>query len=505
MKKYLSLIVLFTIVPYLNASSDSCKCKVTSHTFFSVRPPYETATPERDSLFLHRVRAREDGHYGAVQFTVLGGQSTNGCDLARFFTPFCKTTLKVTELDTDDNDLLANQFNIYTGSFEHPGGFESTICFKPRQSVVGLGITYKQGFARCNKEEDRYLWFEISSPILRVKNTMCFSENVTETGGEPVNDDVVANMTQALNQDTWCYGKIDQCAHDKVGLADIEFKLGYEYLKCETCNLEGYIGVLIPTGNEVEGKIVFEPIVGHGKHFGFMFGSSGDFELWHNDELERRIVFAYDMNFLYLAKHKERRSFDLKYKPWSRYMQVYANLEQAQQAATAATVDEAILLHTPGINVFTRDMCINPNFSRTYNAEFIFYGKCWQAEAGYNFYARSPECVELACSWVEGPALKSLYGYGYTDNVQTINNRLNNNNAVDVTYYDENIITLCDLDLESAAHPCVLSHTIFGALGYRWDDREYPAFLGIGASYEFAVTNAGLDRWLAWGKFGFSF
>lgn len=505
------ILMLLVVIQIVNvqAANCLCNCKATSQTFFSVRPPYETATPERDSLFLHRVRAREDGCFGAVEFTLLGGQSTNEEDLARFFTPFCKNKLKVTEQDTANNDLLATQFNIYTGTFNggyHRGNFESTICIAPKQSVIGLGITYKQAFRRCSKEDDdneRYFWFEISSPILRVSNTMCLKEKTIEPG-QAANDNVVANMTEALKQPGWCYGKIDNCKHEKTRLGDIEFKVGYELLRCQTCNLESYVGALIPTGNCVKGEYVFEPIVGHAKHFGFLLGSSGDFELWRDDELERRIVFAYDMNLLYLMSKKEKRSFDLKFKPWSRYMQLYRNKEQAIQASTAAA-EEQLFLHTPGINIFTRDMCVYPNFSRTYNAEFIFYCKKWLAEVGYNFYARSAECVELACPWVEGPALKSLQGDGYTDNVQTIRDEFNTANAVNVDAYNENLITACDLDLESAAHPCVLTHTVFGAFGYRWNEREYPLFAGLGASYEFAVTNAGLERWLVWGKFGFSF
>jgi len=72
--------------------------------------------------------------------------------------------------------------------------------------------------------------------------------------------------------------------------------------------------------------------------------------------------------------------------------------------------------------------------------------------------------------------------------------------------YDRGIISQNDLDLSSAAHPCVISHTVYGAAGYYWDNLCFPIMIGLGGSYEFSGRmNTSLDRWLIWGKFGISF
>ena len=72
--------------------------------------------------------------------------------------------------------------------------------------------------------------------------------------------------------------------------------------------------------------------------------------------------------------------------------------------------------------------------------------------------------------------------------------------------YEDSLIKEEDLDLQSAATPCMLSHTIYGALGARWDERERPPFASLGASYTFSSSNnAVIDRWTVWGKLGFSF
>ena len=62
-----------------------------------------------------------------------------------------------------------------------------------------------------------------------------------------------------------------------------------------------------------------------------------------------------------------------------------------------------------------------------------------------------------------------------------------------------------DLDLSSAAHPCVVSHIIYVSGAYQWDDIDWPTLLGAGASYEFGSDNLALHRWNIWGKLAISF
>jgi hypothetical protein len=67
------------------------------------------------------------------------------------------------------------------------------------------------------------------------------------------------------------------------------------------------------------------------------------------------------------------------------------------------------------------------------------------------------------------------------------------------------LITTDDLDLRSAAHPCSQQQTIYGALGYHYDDYCYPTVLGIGGSYQFCEYNTALNQWMLWGKVAVSF
>ncbi len=505
---------LFATTLILQADCD-CRCKTTSHTFFSCRPHFQTATPERVVLFRDRMNAVEDGHRGAFQAAVYGGQSEKNDRLARFFTPFCKTCLTVSnDLLTQNADLLAQQFGIYTSGTQispfDATPYNSIFCLCPRQAFVGVGLAYRQGFWHCDKK-DMSFWFELAMPIEQIRNQirLCekFDNNITPS---IESNTLPANMIQAFNQSAWKYGKINSChTMKKAGVADFEVKLGYEWLKNECCFFESFIGVIAPTGNRPTAHYVFEPIVGFNKHTGIELGGSGTYEIWRTCD-DTAIIYALDMNTMYLFRSCERRSFDVKYKPWSRYMQVYANKEQAIEASGMTGLDE-LSFGTPGINLFTRNLNIEPRMQLVINNGLYFNYCNWQAEIGYNYFMREAECVSLKGCWEETVAFKDTFtGGGATNPYQTIGSSLATFiPAIEPspvgTGYDNNVIPLELLDLESAAHPAVSINTIYGSLGYNWDHCNYPLFAGVGAEYEFSDENTGMERWTVWGKGGISF
>lgn len=528
MKRLLSVVLIMSIACNAalakNSCADSCDFEETSQTFLAIHPHFQSSSPEMVSAFRDdRLHVREDGRHGTIQFALFGSRTTNDEDLARYFFPFGKTELIVDERIEElrpgvEADLLALHFNIFTTN----SNFSSKISIEPRQSVIGLGLHYRQSFAR-NEEKDRGFFFSFSTPITRVKNDLNFTEKVIEDGGEPneaADENVVANMKEAFNQKEWKFGKITTKSMTKTRLAAIEVKLGYEWLQHDPCHLESYIGVIIPTGNDPEGEFVFEPIVGYGKHTGVMFGSTFGIQIWDDEENDKHLRVEYANHSQYLFKREQTRSFDLKNKPWSRYQEVYADEDQAREATDPALpLLRQATLATPGINVFTQKVDVTPGFSHNINSALVYTSKGFQGELGYNFFCQRSECVKLACPWKEGPALKHFEGQGQTNPLRDITgSRFREGQVrdlagalppiipVSLANFEQSIIKETDLDLQSAATPCRLIHTVYGALGYRWDDREYPVFTNFGGSYTFSRNNNAVPRrWTIWGKFGFSF
>jgi len=365
-------------------------------------------------------------------------------------------------------------------------------------------------------------WLSVSSPITHMKTNMNLTEVIDGIFEADTNQDPMAlnSMIAALNQPEWNFGKITTCSMKKTGLADIEFKVGYEWLQHEPAHMETYIGIIIPTGNKQNGEYVFEPIIGRGKHVGAMFGSSLGIGIWENKGGDKTIRFELANHSEYLFRNTQIRSFDLKNKPWSRYIDMYANEEQAQEASTQANPLYGKNLATPGINILTQQVKVTPGLAHNINSAFVFSVRTFEGEVGYNFFAKRAECVKLACPWLEGPALKHYNGLGTTNPIRNIQGdpyleqtvmRLETTPAqtlipVSVGNYETVVIKETDLDLQSATTPCLISNTLYGTLGYRNDEREYPMFGSVGGSYTFSKNNdAVLRRWTIWGKMGLAF
>ncbi len=500
------------IISKIGCDDILCECKVTSKSFLSIRPFFEAASPPKIALIrkeMQELRSKNGSLFQAVPF---GGKTIKPERLAWYFGPSCKRVLLVSEQGIPGTDILSEQLNIVT-----PGGdFESKFCLSPVQTFAGIGFNYRTHFG-C-KNQNRGFFIDLTLPVYYVRNLMNLDETIINNGGGPATADNVGSVKEAFRQEAWCFGRIDDCCNTtEVGVSEIDAQIGYGWGR-EQAHMHSYIGVLIPTGNKVKGCKVFEPIIGWNHNTGFHFGSSFGIQLWHDACKDRSIWYEFAVDSRYFFENRQCRSFDLKCKPWSRYMMVYCNKAQAAEADAACGTPLGLSIGTPGINLFTQEVKVAPRFQRTYNTAFAFDLTNLTLEAGYNFFTRDQECVKLPCSWekiagvvlarntegtfvpVDGPALKSLLGCGRTNSVQTIGNNFSNQNVTPFADYDQNIITADDLDLSSAEAPCLLSQRFYLSAGYSIDGCRLRTLLGIGGEYEFSGDNTSINRWGAWGK-----
>lgn len=500
---------------------------VTSHTFFSVRPNFQSFMPERVSFFRNELLDECQGFGGAVEIVFYGGSITEqgSAKLADFFLPpgchnFClnvrefNAAMEANPANTADGsplkDLEARNFNIRTVDET----FASRICIMPRQRKFGVGFCYKQTLShKCTGEAG--FWFEGSLPVERVVNHVVLCETIENNGGGPAlnpdgtvqigldNSPRVDSMTAAFAQCNWFFGRIPNRKIAKWGVADIELKIGYDSIACETCAMNSYVGLVVPTGTRIRGKTLFEPVVGNNHHIGFMLGSCMSVEVWK--WCQYSMTLCLDNDTRYLFSNHQVRSFDLIGKPWGRYQETYKSSEAAASAFNTLNQNSG----TSGINIFTQCVRVSPHLSFNFNTGFLInrQGDCssWMFEGGWNWFARQTEVVELECNTnVSAAALKAVNGIGTTTIARNIKDNFVGSQFTFPQGY--HAVSNCDIDLESAAHPATLSTTIYASLGYRWE-HECPAFVAFGGSYEFNVreVNQVLDRWLIWGKVGFTF
>lgn len=507
------ILISMLILPIAIFAHDKDTDYATGKTFFSVNPQYSTGRPEHFSLYRRdRMRAKEDGIGGCMQAVVFGGQSVNKSGLGKYFFPFQKAGLKVAEgpnpqptggvfvggsngFKTDTYDLLASNFNIATTQRD----FESNIRIRPEQDYVGGALNYRQG-GLCGSEHGG-LWFDITLPILHVKNKVNLEEQITSSG-TPL-PGTSANMRAAFMNPDWKYGKIAPCGRGKTGVADVEIRIGRDFVPNDVCSLDFFAGFIIPGGNRPEAKYLFEPIVGRNHHWGIIWGGQGEFRIWENCNGTSNIFFNVDVNNNYMFEGRETRSFDLWDKSWSRYINVFTDIN-----ATTTT---------PGINVLTQKMKIKPHGLYQFNASLVFtWNEHFQFEFGDHLFFRQAEEGRLCGAWRQGPTIAAnsvmppqssmsnasmkMWNYGLIEFDADMAN-LHADPAENTPVYRP--ITECDLNLQSALHPFCGGHTFYGTLGYQ-SSCETPWFTALGASYQFGADNALLRRWSVWGKIGIS-
>lgn len=353
-----------------------------------------------------------------------------------------------------------------------------------------------------------------------------------------------ANVTEAFAQSAWTYGKVNGCGQKITRLADIELRLGYQWMCGDCASTNWYLGVVIPTGNKGGATYIAPAVVGNGQHAGIMTGSCTEVML--SDETDYSAWYRLDVCARYLFRNTQKRSFDLLGNEWSRYMMVWAN-----EAAYSAAVDAANTLvlvatagtdlvmgaaqhgYTPGINVFTTDFYVKPQFQLRLNQAVYFQGEHFRAELGWNVFARQKDCIQLACDWTAKPAFADAsYSGGiglnnnrtiYNDSQTTVYNAVDSllrvnaagtsttgdlvtlaGTVVAATDYDDFQITSDQIDYNSMATPGAIVNTPYLSLGYAWDSEHKPQF-SIGGSYEFTTSNRALNQWLLWGKFELAF
>ncbi len=532
----------FTKIAYLMAGFVmQAQAYTSSHTFFTARPNFQKGTPERQSFFRNDLMETCcTGWRGAFQVIVYGGKTTQRGDekLTRYFLPQgcgdCTLNFQEYKLSTEENlsalnnnlgssadyspskNIEARNFNIVTNNGVstdlNNGSFSSSVQFKFSQSKLGVGIDYKQQLT-TKKDGTTGFWFEAAMPVERIRNKIELREKINNNGGGAYRLDAAGQLQLGLNNlphvDSVKAAFMQQQLlprREKWGLSEVELFIGYNTYVLEWASTTSYFGISLPTGAHVLDHTLFDPIMGNNRSLGLLFGNETNFNVYRKFGWE--IDWILEWNGRYLLESDQIRSFDLVGKPWSRFLETYDGTVQANRAF----VDSNTYSGTFGRNVFKHCVSVTPYFQGILNQAFNFNkdNGCWRfiSEFGYNLFARQAEQVELLnCNPLNGTYLKGINGSGTSTTARTI--KANYKDSIvtfEDPYYTRTQLTACDIDLDSAAHPSVISQTMYGSLGIMLS-KTCPSFAALGASYEFQAgdINTALERWLVWIKLGITF
>ena len=129
--------------------------------------------------------------------------------------------------------------------------------------------------------------------------------------------------------------------HSETGIADIDVILGYKFLYKDKYHFGINLAITIPTGEEPDGKEMFEPIYGNRSHFGFGGGLDAHANLWTKGKQNIKLNFV--ANYRYLFEASEHRPLKLK-----DYASPYVLLGKDGQVALIPAVN---VLTPLGLNV----------------------------------------------------------------------------------------------------------------------------------------------------------
>jgi len=330
-------------------------------------------------------------------------------------------------------------------------------------------------------------------------------------------------------------GKIVNCVRTANGLGGIRFALGYDFLRKERGSMGLAVDVEFPAANKLAKNncccnlFLFDPSVGsqHAWKVGGVL--RGQYMLWDKGE-DERIDMYLDGRVHGGFSGKTTRLLGLNANGTSLFNQ-YLLLKKYSISGNVATYEGL----ERAANLLKAQVKAYSTVEAQLTAMFQYKNGGFVGALGYNFFGRNAEKICLCClcssdpsnySYVikgnlpvayasAGTTTKENDGGFYKKTDSDINgtgdyvvgSQGDWNAVVGTTVTDNafNFSTSGDLNLCTAAHPKYISNTIFGHLGYHWDENDWKPFIGIMGKVDIGSSNTALRLWGVYLKGGIGF
>jgi hypothetical protein len=193
------------------------------------------------------------------------------------------------------------------------------------------------------------------------------------------------------------FSQLSCATQTKTRLGDIRIELGKIIAESEDYGIGIHLECAIPTGTKKEGHFLFEPCVGNGDHWEFGGGVHGHYEFYKSRKINTVAFLFIDFTITHLFKTNQKRTFDLKNKPLSRYM-LAARFTPAvtDLFAPQPLIPEAQFAneYTPVANISTLDVSVCADIQIDSSAYIHYQKKQWDFDFGYNLWYRSKEQIK---------------------------------------------------------------------------------------------------------------
>jgi len=217
-----------------------------------------------------------------------------------------------------NNELLAENFGLAQD-------FHGRISFKPKIENHIFDFGYFQGFdcflqgSYLRVHAPVVLTYWALNPCQRVISqgnsnfSNCFVDSTTgesTAAASSILEALSGNFVFGDMQTPWCAGKFDPCTRKKLGLADIDVILGYNYFNTDCYHLGIYAQLVMPSGPKYKDRYVFDPVVGNYGHFEVGAGISAHVVFWSCED--QSFAAFFEGNLTHMCKTRQCRLFDFQ-------------------------------------------------------------------------------------------------------------------------------------------------------------------------------------------------
>jgi hypothetical protein len=212
--------------------------------------------------------------------------------------------------------------------------------------------------------------------------------------------------------------------------------------------------------------------------------------------------FYANLDGTYFFRNRQMRTFDLKGKPWSRYM-LYTRLN----SPPGTTI--------PGVNVLTLDTVVRPFGFADFSMGWRINTPPFEFEFGYDIWGFGGEKLKLS-SPLQSPFNRNCgglnqFGIAGKGTIEAQGQQIAATASCSTIACQAEddpcfvCITENDIDLCSAAAGSILNQKVHGAVGIEHIGDHTNGFAGFGFFFEFPQKNSSLATYGFWFKVGGSF
>jgi len=292
------------------------------------------------------------------------------------------------------------------------------------------------------------------------------------------------------------YAKLGCESLSRTGFSNIESTLGWIFYNKDYYKFGVSISLQSPTGDRPTAEFLWEPRLGS-KHWGVGGGLEASAELWSNKDQNLKVL--YELQYRYQFQAGEKRTLGIK--------NVLTNARRSKHILShyyLLAETKKYSLH-PAANVLTKEVDVEPGSQIDTFIALNYNMKKWTVDLGYNFFWKEKESVSLdACKWKDNTYAIAAFDWATCDNLDPFDIFAAGGDQSNAQPANKPI-NFCNLDTSVAETPSILSHTIFGSIGYMATLWSQPLMLALGGAYEFGDDRAAADSFTLWAKLALSF